>query len=51
MEDDERSGDSRSHRTDENVIKMQNMVNSYRCLSIRGVAGQLNLDRKIMKKA
>jgi hypothetical protein len=33
--DDERSGHPRSHRTNENVVKVQNMVHSDRCLGIR----------------
>jgi hypothetical protein len=34
VEDAERSGHPRSHRTDENVKKVQNMVHSDRCLSL-----------------
>jgi len=47
MEDDERSGCPRSHRINENVEKVWNLVHSYRCLSIRAVAVQLHLDRPL----
>jgi hypothetical protein len=43
---DERSH-LRSHRTDENVEKVWNLVHSHRCLSVRTVAIQLNLDRHL----
>jgi hypothetical protein len=45
-ENDERSGHPRSHRTDKNVEKVQNLVHSYRHLSIRAMAVQLNLDKE-----
>jgi hypothetical protein len=34
VEDDERSGRPRSHRTDENVEKVRYLVHSHKCLSI-----------------
>jgi hypothetical protein len=46
VEHDERSGHPRSHRTDENVEKVRNVVHSHRRLSIRAVAVQLNLDKE-----
>jgi hypothetical protein len=46
MEDDERSGCSRSHRTDENVEKMQTLMHSDRRLSIRAMAVQINFDKE-----
>jgi hypothetical protein len=46
---DERSGLPRSHRTDENAEKVQNLVHSDRRLSIRAVAVQLNLDKETEK--
>jgi hypothetical protein len=51
MEDDERSDHPRSHTTDENVEKVQNLVHSDRRLSIRAMAVLLNLDKETMKKA
>jgi len=46
VENDERSGRPRSHRTDENVEKVRNLVHSDRHLIIRAMAAQLNLDKK-----
>jgi hypothetical protein len=49
VEDDERSGRPRSHRTDENVGKVEkvwNLVHLGRCLSVRSVAVHLNLDKQ-----
>jgi hypothetical protein len=43
--DGERSGHPRSHRTVENVEKVLNLVHSDRCVSIRAMAVQLNLDK------
>jgi hypothetical protein len=51
MEDDERNGRPRSHRTDENVAKVRNLVHSYRRLSIRAMAVQLTLGKETVKKA
>jgi hypothetical protein len=45
MEDDERSSRPRSHRTDENVEKVRNLVLSGVRLNIRAMAVQLNLDK------
>jgi hypothetical protein len=44
VEDGERSGCQRSHRTDENVDKVWNLVHSDRSLCIRAMAVQQNLD-------
>jgi hypothetical protein len=44
MEDDETSGHPRSHRTEENVKKVQKLVHSDGYLSIRAINVQLNLD-------
>jgi len=44
--EDERSGHPRFHRTDENVEKVQNVVHSDKCLSIRAMTVQLNLDKE-----
>jgi len=49
-EDDERRCYLRSHRTDENVVKVWNLMHSDRCSSFRAMAVQLNLD-KYWKKA
>jgi hypothetical protein len=51
MDDNERSGSLRSHRTNENVEKVQNLVHSDRCSSIRALVVQLNLDKEMVKKA
>jgi hypothetical protein len=51
VEDDERSVRPRSHRTDENVEKMRNLVHLDRRLSIRVMAVQLKLDKETVKKA
>jgi hypothetical protein len=50
VEDDEGSR-PRSHRTDEIVEKVWNLVHSGRRLSIRAVAVQLNSDIETVKKA
>jgi hypothetical protein len=49
VEDDERSGHPRSHRTNENVKKAWNLMHSDRYLSNRAV--QLNLEKQIERKA
>jgi hypothetical protein len=46
VKDDEVSGRQRSHRTDENIEKVRNLVHSHRRLSIRAMAVQLNLDKE-----
>jgi hypothetical protein len=46
VEDDERCGCPISQRTNENVEKVQNLVHSDRCLSIRAMDVQLNLDKE-----
>jgi hypothetical protein len=46
VEDDEGSGRPRSHRTDENVEKVRNLMHSDRCLSGSVMAMQLNLDKE-----
>jgi hypothetical protein len=46
VKDDRRSGCPRFYRTDENVEKVQNLVHSYRYLSIRAMAVQPNLDKQ-----
>jgi hypothetical protein len=48
---DERSGHPTSHRTDENVEKVWNLVHSQTHLSITAMAVQLNLDKEAVKKA
>jgi hypothetical protein len=48
--ENERSGHPRSHRTYENVEKVQNLVHLDRCLSIRGMAVQLNLDKETVRQ-
>jgi hypothetical protein len=48
MEDDERSGLPKSHRTDENVEKVRDLVHSD---SIRAMAVQLKIDKETMKRA
>jgi hypothetical protein len=50
VEDDERSGCPRLHKTDEDVEKVQNLVHSDKHLSIRAMAVQLNLDKEMVKK-
>jgi hypothetical protein len=50
MKDDERSGCPRSHRTDKNFGKVQNMLDSDRRSSIRVMAVQLNLDKGTAKR-
>jgi hypothetical protein len=53
VENDERSGCAcpRTHKTDENVENMRNMVHSDRRLSIRAMDVQLNLDKQAARKA
>jgi hypothetical protein len=46
MEDDERSGHPRTHRSDENVKKVWNLMLSDRHLTIKAMTVQLNLDKK-----
>jgi hypothetical protein len=46
VEDDERCGRSRSHKTDEDVVTWKNLVHSYRHLSIRAMAVQVNVDKE-----
>jgi hypothetical protein len=46
MEKDERSGCPRHHRTDENVMELQNLVHSDRSLSNGVMVVQLNLDKE-----
>jgi hypothetical protein len=43
VEDDTRSGRSRSYRTDENFEEVQNLVHSNRSLNIRAMAVELSL--------
>jgi hypothetical protein len=50
VEGNEKRGRQRSHKTDENVEKMRNLVVLDRRLSIRSMAVQLNLDRETVKK-
>jgi hypothetical protein len=45
VEDDERRGHLRSHRTTEDVEKFQNLVHSDKHLSVSAMAVQLNLDK------
>jgi hypothetical protein len=47
----ESSGCPRSHRTDENVEKVRNLMHSDRRLSIRAMVVQLNLDKEQAEKA
>jgi len=47
VEDDDRSGNPRFHRSDDNVKKMRSQVHSDRRLSIRAMAVKLNLDKEI----
>jgi hypothetical protein len=42
VENDERSGRPKSHRTDENVEKVRNLVHSDRRLRIRAMAVKLD---------
>jgi hypothetical protein len=50
MEDDGRSGRPRSHKIDENVEQVRNLVHSDRRLSIRAMDAQLNSDKNTVKK-
>jgi hypothetical protein len=50
VEDDEKSGCPKSHRTDEKVEKVRTLVHSEKRLSIRAMAVQLNLRKETMKK-
>jgi hypothetical protein len=50
VEDDERSDHPRSHRSDENVEEVKNMMHSGRRLCIRAVAMLLNLDKETVKR-
>jgi hypothetical protein len=49
VEDNEGNGHSRSHRTDENGEKVQNVVHSDRHLRIRAMSVQLNLEKETVK--
>jgi len=51
VEDDERSGHPRSHRTDENVERMQNPVHSDGRSSVTAMAVQRNLPKETVKRA
>jgi hypothetical protein len=46
----ETSGRPRSHRTDENVGKVQNIIHSDRRLSIRAMVMQLQSDKETVKQ-
>jgi len=48
--EDERSGHPSSQRNDNNVEKVQNMVHSDRCSSIRALVVQLNLDKETLRE-
>jgi hypothetical protein len=48
--EDDGSGCPRSHRTDENVEKVQNLVHSDRHLDIRAMTVQPNLEKGTVKK-
>jgi hypothetical protein len=50
MEDDERRGRPRSHRTDENVETVLTVVRSDRRLTITATAVQLNVDKETVKR-
>jgi hypothetical protein len=50
VKNDEKCGRSRSHRSDENVENMWNLVPLDRRLIIRAVAVQLNLDEEAVKQ-
>jgi hypothetical protein len=50
VENDEKSGRSRSRRTDENVGKVRNLMLSDRRLSIRVIAVKLNLDKETVER-
>jgi hypothetical protein len=47
VEGAERNHSPRSHRTDENVEEVRNLMQKDRYLSIRSMALQLNLDKEI----
>jgi hypothetical protein len=49
MQGDERSGHARSHRSNESVGQVQNLVHSDRRFNIRAVAVELNLDKEAEK--
>jgi hypothetical protein len=51
VEDDEKSGRTRCHRTDEYVEKVWNLVLSHRRLNIRAVLVGLNLYKETVKRA
>jgi hypothetical protein len=46
VEDDERNGHPRSHRTGENVGKVRKLMHSGRRVSIRAVVVYLRLDKQ-----
>jgi hypothetical protein len=50
VKDDERSCRPRSHRTNENVEKMRDLVHSERCLSIKAMDVKLNLEKEAVKR-
>jgi hypothetical protein len=50
VKDDERTGCSKTHWTDENVETVRTLVRSDRRLSVRIVAEELNLDRETVRK-
>jgi predicted transcriptional regulator len=50
VKDDERTGHPKTHRTDEDVEKVQKLVRSDRLLSLRMIAEKLNLDRETVRK-
>jgi hypothetical protein len=50
VEDYERSDRPRSYRIEENDEKVRNLVHSGRCLSIRTMAVELNLDKETARQ-
>jgi hypothetical protein len=50
MEDDDKSNRSRCDKTDGNVEKVRNLVNSGKRFSIRAMAVQLNLDKGTVRQ-
>jgi hypothetical protein len=49
--EDKRIGHTRSHRTEKNVEKVQNLVHSDKCLHIRAMVVQLKLEKETVQKA
>ena len=48
--DEERSGRPATSRTEENIVKIHQIVRESRQLTVRGIVEQVNIDRETVRK-